>query len=123
MVNKVEPSSESQDKKVFYTFHLGNSRNTIDCTVGGVELKMFVDSGSDANLITADTWEKLKFRKVEVLSCQKGSRKILRAYGSQNPLDILGTFNAIITVAERAVQAEFFVVAKGHYCTRRSCGQ
>ncbi|XP_062537721.1 uncharacterized protein K02A2.6-like [Armigeres subalbatus] len=74
---------------------------------------MFVDSGSDANLIIADSWELLKTKRVDVRCCQKGSSKILKAYGSQTPLDILGTFSASITVGGRTVNADFFVVVKG----------
>lgn len=112
-VSKVEPSSAPQEKKVYYTFHLGNSSNVIDCEIGGVDMKVFVDSGSDANIITADSWDELKSKQIEVNSCRKGSLKILKAYGSQDPLEILGTFNATITVGRRTVQSEFFVVARG----------
>ncbi|XP_055615001.1 uncharacterized protein K02A2.6-like [Toxorhynchites rutilus septentrionalis] len=112
-VTKPELSSETQEKKVYYTFHFGNSCNMIDCTVGGLDIQMLVDSGSDANLITADSWELLKSRKVDVQHCQKGSKKILKSYGSQNPLKILGTFFAHISAGGRTVQAEFFVVVNG----------
>lgn len=112
-VTKTEPSSETQDTKVYYTFHLGNSCNVIDCVIGGIDMKMFVDSGSDANLITADSWKLLKSKNVVVHNSQKGSSKMLKAYGSQHPLEILGTFIATIVVGGRKVQAEFFVVVNG----------
>lgn len=111
--SKDELPSANQDKKVYYSFHLGNSSNVIDCIIGGIDIEMFVDSGSDANLITADSWELLKTKRVDVHCCQKGSSKILKAYGSQTPLDILGTFSASITVGGRTVNADFFVVVKG----------
>lgn len=101
------------ESKVYYTFHAGNNTNIFECKVGGVMLKMLVDSGSDVNLITAETWDYLKMKQVQVTECEKGSKKILKAYGSDEPLEILGTFKSLIQIGTRAINAKFFVTLRG----------
>lgn len=108
---KSEP--ESTEAKVYYAFYSGNESNVIPCVVGGVSLEMLIDSGADANLISGEMWQKLKNEKVVVFSSTKGSSRILRAYGSQKPLVILGSFIADISVGEQCIRAEFFVVDGG----------
>ncbi|XP_053686407.1 uncharacterized protein K02A2.6-like [Sabethes cyaneus] len=107
-----ESSTECSDR-VYYSFHTGNDTNVINCEIGGVDTKMLIDSGSDANLVTLKTWNFLKDNKVSVQECIRGSAKILKAYGSDNPLEILGTFKTIVRVGSRSVVAEFFVVPSG----------
>uniref|UniRef100_A0AAG5DPP8 Uncharacterized protein n=1 Tax=Anopheles atroparvus TaxID=41427 RepID=A0AAG5DPP8_ANOAO len=77
---------------------------------------MLIDSGADANLINSEMWNKLKEKKVEVVSSTKGSSKILRAYGSQSPLKIIGAFVADIAVGHQRIQAESLVVDGGQRC-------
>ncbi|XP_055523172.1 uncharacterized protein K02A2.6-like [Wyeomyia smithii] len=108
-----EPSENNNEQKVYYTFHTGNLTNLVECKIGGITTEMLIDSGSDANLITVGTWEMMKSRGITVQRCRKGSDKVLRAYGSDSPLDILGSFIAMIDLAKRSVSAEFFVVEKG----------
>ncbi|XP_062541678.1 uncharacterized protein K02A2.6-like [Armigeres subalbatus] len=94
------------ERKVYYTFYTGGNTNVFDCTVGGVKIDMFIDSGSDVNLVTSDAWEKLKAQQVVVSKCERGSSKILKAYASSEPLTILGTFQA-------EINAEFLVIRNG----------
>lgn len=108
-----EPFVDGVDQKVYYTFHTGNLTNLIECEVGGILIEMIVDSGSDANLLTVETWEMMKAKCIIVQKCIKGSDKILKAYGSDLPLVILGSFVAVVKLAKRSVSAEFFVVEKG----------
>lgn len=107
---------ESNDTKAYYAFYSGNEANVITCILGGVSIEMMVDSGADANLIPGEMWKKLKERKIVVASSTKGSSKILRAYGSQNSLTILGSFVAEIAVGDKRLLAEFFVVEGGQRC-------
>ncbi|XP_055614288.1 uncharacterized protein K02A2.6-like [Uranotaenia lowii] len=88
----------------------------IPCTIGGVKLEMLVDSGADANLISDAMWTSLKNKRIIVKSSTKGSNKILRSYGRDDPLIILGTFWANIAVGNRKVDAEFLVVEGGQKC-------
>ncbi|XP_055633186.1 uncharacterized protein K02A2.6-like [Toxorhynchites rutilus septentrionalis] len=74
---------------------------------------MFVDSGSEANLITVQTWDFLRANEINVQECVRGSNRILKAYGNDTPLKILGFFKTIVKVGSRSVEAEFFVVSGG----------
>ncbi|XP_065095625.1 uncharacterized protein K02A2.6-like [Ochlerotatus camptorhynchus] len=102
--------------KVYYAFYSGNESNVVTCDIGGVELEMLVDSGADANLISKASWSKLKDKRVLLQSSTKGSTRILKAYGSNDPLKILGSFVADIEVGKSRTQAEFLVVEGGQRC-------
>ncbi|XP_055584696.1 uncharacterized protein LOC129737560 [Uranotaenia lowii] len=111
----IEPSktSSESEKRVCYTFYTGSNTNVFQCKIGGVTTEVFIDSGSEVNLVTSETWEKLKAQQVNVTKCEKGSNKILKAYANNEPLNILGTFEAIIEIGKRLTQCKFFVVAGG----------
>ncbi|XP_062555577.1 uncharacterized protein LOC134220514 [Armigeres subalbatus] len=110
---KEDASNDVVDQKIYYTFHTGNESNLLKCDVGGVLIDVIIDSGSDANLVSAATWEMMKAKCVVVQKCTKGSHKILKAYGSEAPLNLLGSFEAMVKLGTRSVSAEFFVVEKG----------
>lgn len=107
------PVRTAAERKVYYTFYTGSETNVFECTIGGAKLEVFIDSGSDVNLITADAWEKLKAQQVVVSKCERGSSKILKAYASNQPLTILGSFEAVIEIGKRSVEAEFLVIKHG----------
>lgn len=104
---------EAESSKTYYTFHSGNESNVVPCVVGGIQLDLLVDSGSDVNLVPANVWENLKQACIVVHQCVKGSSKILKGYANDNPLPILGTFVADVKVGHKAVRAEFFVIKGG----------
>lgn len=107
-------SSKQQDTgKTYYTFYSGSNTNVIKCEVGGVDLDLLVDSGSDANLIPDSVWESLKQAKIVVRQCTKGSSRILKGYASDSPLPIIGTFVAEVKVGNCSAEAEFYVVKGG----------
>lgn len=107
---------ENGQDKVYYAFYSGNECNVVPCIVGGVKLEMLVDSGADANLISNASWNNLKQERVQVMSSTKGSTRILKGYGSNEPLKILGSFVAEIQVGKCQTQAEFLVVESGQRC-------
>ncbi|XP_055644332.1 uncharacterized protein LOC129780284 [Toxorhynchites rutilus septentrionalis] len=107
---------ESRDSKMYYCFYGGNESNVVDCNVGGIPLKLLVDSGSDINVIHKEAWTLLKQRCIKVINSQKGSSQIIKGYGCDIPLRILGTFEAEISIASRTILAKFFVVEEGQRC-------
>ncbi|XP_055622478.1 uncharacterized protein LOC129766051 [Toxorhynchites rutilus septentrionalis] len=113
LTQDVLPSEKETEKKVHYTFYTGNQANVFDCNIGGVPVEVLIDSGSDVNLITDKTWKLMKAQHIAVSKCEKGSEKILRAYGSSKPLSILGTFMAVVEIGNRATEATFYVVDGG----------
>ncbi|XP_055621982.1 uncharacterized protein K02A2.6-like [Toxorhynchites rutilus septentrionalis] len=122
------PASLSEvEKKVYYTFHTGNDTNVFNCKIGGIPTEVFIDSGSDVNLLTEKTWQMLKAQQIIVSNCKKGSSKILKAYGCNEPLRILGTFDALVEIENRSTNAEFIVTEQGQRnllgdCTSKKLG-
>nr|XP_029710992.1 uncharacterized protein LOC109404680 [Aedes albopictus] len=114
-VLKDPPGSPNQDK-VYYAFYTGNELNVLPCVIGGVKIDMLVDSGADANLITAKAWSMMKEQRISIHSSEKGTSRMLRGYGSDKPLTILGCFIADVTTGSRTVRAEFLVVEEGQRC-------
>lgn len=104
--------SES-DEKVYYAFYGGNDKNVLPGMIGGVPVELLVDSGADVNLIKPETWESMKLQRIQVKSTVKGCSKVLKAYGSDKPLTIIGSFEADIVIGVKKVEAEFLVVQGG----------
>lgn len=102
-----------EPKKVYYAFYGGNQTNLLDGVIGGIAVKVLIDSGADANLIRLETWKMMKERKVIVVTSTKGSSRVLKGYGSDTPLDVVGTFEAEVSIGRRTTVAEFFVVNGG----------
>lgn len=84
------------------------------CTVGGVRMKLKIDSGSDVCTITQPCWDLMrksgKFFRVEN-SCKA------KAYASQDALPILAKFKAQLSVHPDlpSTMEEFFVVKGARY--------
>ncbi|XP_062538771.1 uncharacterized protein LOC134207062 [Armigeres subalbatus] len=111
-----DTSNEVKEKR-YYAFYSENKSNIIDCCIGGVKWKILVDSGADCNLISTSAWEKLKEARIVVYSSMKGcGGRTLRAYGSQQPLNVLGSFVADIKIGQKTTKADFFVVQGGQQC-------
>ncbi|XP_055527319.1 uncharacterized protein LOC129719932 [Wyeomyia smithii] len=77
---------------------------------------MLVDSGSDVNLLTALEWEKLKQQNVRVQQMAEGSKDVIKGYGSDMPLQIIGSFVAKVSIGAEAVMAKFIMVNDGQCC-------
>ncbi|XP_062557092.1 uncharacterized protein K02A2.6-like [Armigeres subalbatus] len=115
--NKEESTEEKEtipaQTKVYYAFYGGNDSNVLSGIIGGVAVNVLIDSGAEANLIRLETWEILKRMKVTVLASTKASSRVLKGYGSDKPLDVVGTFKAEVSIGRRKAMAEFFVVKGG----------
>lgn len=111
-----QESPAEQKQKSYYCFYFGSDTNTLEFTLGGVLLNMLIDSGSDVNLITACAWEKLKQQNVIVRDMQKGAADVIKGYGSEIPLQIMGSFFAEISIGAKSTTAKFFVVRDGQRC-------
>lgn len=115
-INAVVCGEEGEDRKTYYAFFSGCEDNVIRCIIGGKEVDLLVDSGAEANLISDTVWMKLKREGVQVIRSTKGSDRILKGYANDNPMKILGTFEASISVGKRSTDAQFFVVEGGQRC-------
>ena len=81
---------------------------------------MVIDLGASTNVVDKGLWNDLKQQKIACVS--KKCDKRLYAYGSKEPLKVLGTFSASTKVAENEVQAEFNLLSlmvKEKHCLLR----
>lgn len=93
-------------------FHIDDDVE-FDCTIGGIQTKILVDSGCKQNLITEETWEIMKKNKICV-SNQKANPDIkFMAYGSDTPLRIKGSFEAHIEIGMKSENSIFYVIVGG----------
>ena len=76
--------------------------------MGGVVVAMLIDSGASTNVIDKNLWLKLKQEKIKCVS--KKSDEKLYTYGSDQPLNVLGTFSASVKASQNEVEAEFAVI-------------
>lgn len=108
---KYKPKPKPEER-VDYIFHLDGD-DSIICTLGDVQIEMLIDSGSKCNIINDATWEILKSKGVRVENQVKNPDKKFMAYGSQEPLIVLGCFDSSISVGNGStLQKETFYVVK-----------
>lgn len=100
--------SERDEDEYAFTVNSASSPEKIDVTVGGVVVEMLIDSGASTNVIDKNLWSKLKQDKIKCVS-RKSDQK-LYAYGSKQPLNVLGTFSALVRVEGKETEAEFVVI-------------
>ena len=100
--------SERDEDEYAFTVNSVTSPEKIDVTVGGVVVEMLIDSGASTNVIDKNLWSKLKQDKIKCVS--RKSDKKLYAYGSKQPLNVLGTFSALVRVEGKEIEAEFVVI-------------
>lgn len=81
---------------------------SITVQLGGVSAEMIIDSGASCNVIDKSTWEILKNKRIQCQS-QRSSKRLF-SYGSQTPMNVIGTFLATISVGSKSEEAEFIVV-------------
>lgn len=106
---------EQQQKSEGYIFY-AMGRNEFHFKVGGVIIPMTIDSGADANIISADSWKQMKEAGVKVLSMSKQSDRVLRAYASKDVLPVVGMFQAEVAAGQNQTTATFYVVTGDKQC-------
>ena len=91
--------------------HKTKGNGLIKLEIGGVSVKdILIDSGATCNIMGKETWEWLKSCKVKCNS--RKCSKELYAYGSSDPLPVLGTFTAEVycQANNQSCMTEFVVV-------------
>ncbi|XP_055858008.1 uncharacterized protein K02A2.6-like [Episyrphus balteatus] len=98
------------NKKVEYIFCIGDTAgNEIRCKIGGVAVKVVVDSGSKFNIIDSKTWEFLKTNGIKVSKQRQQANHEFKAYGG-HPLTVMGVFESSIETKHKCCLADFYVV-------------
>jgi len=112
---KVNCMEDGEDDECAFTVAFSKSwdrsgSEMVDLQVGGVILnEVVIDSGSSCNIIDQKTGEELKQKGVKCKSVKTNQQK-LYPYGTSEPLDMLGKFEASVNLAEKYVTAEFIVI-------------
>lgn len=107
-----QEGTNSNKEEVDYVFHLDDD-SQIKCILGGVETTLLIDSGSTCNLLTDKTWNNLKGQKIEVHDQVKSPNKVFLAYGSKQPLVVIGSFKTMTKIQDKTEEATFYVIKDG----------
>lgn len=117
-IPKMPAKSDSDFKKlktsteIDYIFNI-DADDTVNCQIGGVEVPLLIDSGSKCNILTDKTWNHLKTHAVQITNQQQSTDRVFMAYGSTNPLKVLGSFEANIIIGSVGHEATFYVIKDG----------
>ena len=107
----VETSSLSNDDDYAFSIVDDCKQPTVPVNIGGIaDVPMIIDSGASCNVIDKHLWEKLKQQHVKCNS--RKTEKKLFVYGSTRSMDVIGCFEAQVSVGnnDRQINAEFTVV-------------
>ena len=104
----MEPSDPQYD----YAFSIkeGDHSELTTVQIGGVDLKMLIDSGANSNIIDEGTWEQLKAKGVNCESQIASPDKKLYSYALNQPLPVKGSFKCTMGVCDRSTRAEVLVI-------------
>lgn len=112
---RIRVVQEAEEEKGDYIFYaMGN--NTFLFNVGGVEISMIIDSGAAANIISQSTWQQMKQNGVIVWNMTTVMDKRLKCYGSDEAMEMIGSFTATVKGGGRQAEAQFYVAKKGQQC-------
>ena len=100
--------SERDEDEYAFIVNSATSPEKMDVTIGGAVVEMLIDSGTSTNVIDKNLWSKLKQDKIKCVS--RKSDKKLYSYGSKQPLNVLGTFSALVRIEGKETEAEFVVI-------------
>nr|CAH7765262.1 unnamed protein product [Callosobruchus chinensis] len=73
-----------------------NKDELITCKVGGIDMKLLIDSGSKVNILKKHDWELLSNNKATVWEVNEKPNKTLKGYASGKALDIKHRFQTTI---------------------------
>lgn len=104
---------ESQELR--YAFHLedNESQEFVTIKVGGVPTRFMIDSGTNSTILTGKTYEELKDSKVKVWNMIKGTDKRFISYSSEEPIDILGSFETLLEAGGFQSEETIYVAPHG----------
>ena len=114
-VNYTAADEQEADSDSEYTFNVNCKEEEADyitLEVGGVSLKLLVDSGSPSNIIDESTWDMLKSHRIKCTT-DKNVTKQFYAYGQDRPLTTKGSFICKVKSREAVLEDAEFVVIQG----------
>nr|CAI5841437.1 unnamed protein product [Callosobruchus analis] len=91
-----------------------NKDELITCKVGGIDIKLLIDSGSKVNILKKQDWELLSNNKAAAWEVDEKPNQTLKSYASGQALDIKHKFQTTISVKNgKELVAHFYVVPRG----------
>lgn len=102
----------SAKSNIDYIFHIDDDA-TVSCNIGGVKVDMIIDSGSRCNILSDTTWKNLKKCGITITNQIANPDKTFVAYGSDQPLSVIGSFDADIRIGNRVQTGTFYVIKDG----------
>jgi hypothetical protein len=105
--------NEEEEEILEYTFAVNEvttrkNEDLLTAELGGVTVKLLIDSGASSNVLDKAFW--LLFKKNKIKGRCENTTKNLFSYGSDQPLELLGKFTSSVKVCETIVEFTFFVV-------------
>lgn len=109
---KVNNVDEQTDEKSDFAFAVNdnNMPDRLNFCVGGVNVKMLIDSGATSNVMGENVWEKLKTEHIKCKSYVPKIERKLYSYCSSEPLAVKGAFTCDVSIGKKTERAEFIVV-------------
>lgn len=107
-VNSVETENARND--FAFVVNDGDMPERLSFCVGGVNVKMLVDSGATSNVMGENAWENLKAGHIKCHSYVPKTERRLYSYSSSEPLVVKGEFTCDISIGNKTEQAEFIVI-------------
>lgn len=74
---------------------------------------MCIDSGSNKNIIGDKTWEFLNKMKADIYDFKSGSSIVFKSYGSNTPLQVIGSFTANLNIFKTNSDEKFYIIKGG----------
>lgn len=112
-VRAIESEGEElEDVEHVLNFDDGKASN-VTCEVGGVDVKMIIDSGTNRNLIPMREWQLMKQKGVVTTKEIKGSDVTFKAYGQDNPIPVHGRFKAKLILNKVVSEPWFYIAERG----------
>ena len=107
---ETEESSTEEGKGAFACKTHANFRfDKVVLNVGGVDLDVLVDSGSECNIIGIDTWNRLQSLGIRA-DIRETDIKLF-PYTIDKPLSVHACFNAKITAGDNSTTADFIIIS------------
>lgn len=115
---KVYFVEESDDEALLdtneYIMHLDGSKSVYG-KIGGINQDFILDTGASSNIIPLGVWKVLKEKGIKVFNQSKQTSKTFRGF-SNEPLEVVGTFEAMLKLGEQEGKERFYILAPGEKC-------
>lgn len=109
----IERNQFDDQEETKYLFALCDKSDDVTVSMGGVAVSMLIDTGADLDCITKLTWEYLKDNNIKAYNQVKGCDQKIFAYGTNEKIDVLGTFKTTIDYQESETDSVIYVCTQG----------